>query len=202
MMRKIVLLTIFLLFFIDKANANGKKSLWHLFLYSFMPFTGPKMFWAGPNFLCQTKRWFAFSKIGFCAGTKVFEEALNAVKFWGWLKKFGPTQNILGPVKGQGINFPVQKSKAIVKFNLFLLTQLEFDPFIILKHSRAHKIYKGKSSFWHWLLQGKLGISDALQIMKLVKWIPMLLPLINWNVSRNSLFFHMKSMNVLRSTIQ
>ena len=52
---------------------------------------------------CQTKKLFAFSKIGFCAGTKVFEEALNAVKFLGWLKKFGPAQNILGPVKGQGI---------------------------------------------------------------------------------------------------
>ena len=50
------------------------------------------------NILCQTKRWFAFSKIGFCAGTKVFEEALNAVKFLSWLKKFGPAQNILVPV--------------------------------------------------------------------------------------------------------
>ena len=39
----------------------------------------------------------------FCAGTKGLEEALNAVKFLGWLKKFGPPQNILGPVKGQGI---------------------------------------------------------------------------------------------------
>ena len=38
------------------------------------------------------------------AGTKVFEEALNAVKFLGLLKKFGLAQNILGPVKGQGIN--------------------------------------------------------------------------------------------------
>ena len=56
------------------------------------------------NILCQTKRWFAFSKIVFCAGTKVFEEALNAVKFLGWLKKFGPAQNSLGPVKGQGIS--------------------------------------------------------------------------------------------------
>ena len=54
------------------------------------------------NILCQTKRWFAFSKIGFCAGTKVFEET---VKFLGWLKKFGPAQNILGPVKVQGISF-------------------------------------------------------------------------------------------------
>ena len=58
------------------------------------------------NILCQNKKWFAFSKIGFCAGTKVFEEALNAVKFLGWLKKFGPAQNILGPVKGQGISKP------------------------------------------------------------------------------------------------
>ena len=56
------------------------------------------------NILCWTKRQFAFSKIGFSAGTKVFEEALNAVKVLGWLKKFGPVQNILGPVKGQGIS--------------------------------------------------------------------------------------------------
>ena len=54
------------------------------------------------NILCQTKRWFAFRKIGCCASVKVFEEALNAVKFLGWLKIFGPAQNILRPVKGQG----------------------------------------------------------------------------------------------------
>ena len=29
---------------------------------------------------------------------------LNAVKFWDRLKKFGSAQNILGPVKGQGID--------------------------------------------------------------------------------------------------
>ena len=55
------------------------------------------------NILLQTKRWFAFSKIGFCAGTKVVEEALDAFKFLGWLKNFGPAQNILGPIKWQGI---------------------------------------------------------------------------------------------------
>ena len=44
-------------------------------------------------------------KISFCAGTKVFEEVLDAFKFLGWLKKFGPAQNILGPVKGQGIAY-------------------------------------------------------------------------------------------------
>jgi hypothetical protein len=60
------------------------------------------------NILCQTKRRFAFSKIGFCAGTKVFEEALNAEIFLSWLKKFGLAQNILGPVKGQGISRQVK----------------------------------------------------------------------------------------------
>ena len=56
------------------------------------------------NILCQTKRCFAFSEICFCAGAKVFVEALNAAKFLGWLKKFELAQNMLGPVKGQGIN--------------------------------------------------------------------------------------------------
>ena len=54
------------------------------------------------NILCWTKRQFAFSKIGFSAGTKGFEESLSAVKFLCWLKKFGQAQNILGPVQGQG----------------------------------------------------------------------------------------------------
>ena len=44
------------------------------------------------NFLFDFWKWF-------------FEEALNAVKFLGWLKKkFGLAQNILCPAKGQGIN--------------------------------------------------------------------------------------------------
>ena len=47
--------------------------------------------------------------------TKVFEEALNVVKFLGWLKKFRPAQNILGPVKGQGI-------KLLVWHNLGIMT--------------------------------------------------------------------------------
>ena len=44
-------------------------------------------------------------KLVFVLAQNFFEEALNAVKFLGCLKKFGPAQNILGPVKGQGINF-------------------------------------------------------------------------------------------------
>ena len=40
----------------------------------------------------------------FCVGqnTKVFEEGLNEFKFLGLLKKFGPAQNILKHLKGQG----------------------------------------------------------------------------------------------------
>ena len=80
------------------------------------PFTGPKcfglvqIFCARPKIYLHivTKRCFAFSKIGFCAGTKVFEEALNAVKFLGLLKEFGPAQNILEPIKGQGISMLIK----------------------------------------------------------------------------------------------
>ena len=48
--------------------------------------------------LCQKKDDLHSVKLVFCAGTKVFEEALNEVKF-------GLAKNILGLVKGQGISF-------------------------------------------------------------------------------------------------
>ena len=56
------------------------------------PFTRRKMFGAGLSFLCLTKNLFTYCashkhfvprKMMICAGTKVFETALNAVKFWG-----------------------------------------------------------------------------------------------------------------------
>ena len=72
------------------------------------PFTSPKMFCAGPNFLSQPQNLNAFS-----ASSKTFVLAqkpilLNANhqyvnKCLVWHKKFGPAKNILGPVKGQGI---------------------------------------------------------------------------------------------------
>ena len=34
-------------------------------------------------------------------------EALNAVEFLGWLKRFGPAQKILWPVKGQGSSLQI-----------------------------------------------------------------------------------------------
>ena len=89
------------------------------------PFTGPKMFCAGPNFLSQPKNLTAFS-----ASSKTFVPAqkpilLNANHLFVWHKMFvtatickyifGLAQKFLGPVKGQGItlpNNPRQKSPA------------------------------------------------------------------------------------------
>ena len=77
------------------------------------PFTGRKMFCTSPNFCVELKIYLHIvpvTNIGFCASTKVFEEALNAVKFLYWLKKFGPAQNILQPAKTQGIGDIMQFS--------------------------------------------------------------------------------------------
>ena len=42
-------------------------------------------------------------QIIFWSGTKSFELAQYVNQFLVWNKKFGPAQNVLGPVKGQGI---------------------------------------------------------------------------------------------------
>ena len=47
-------------------------------------------------------------QIIFLSGTKCLWLAQYVNKFLGWLKKFGPAQNILGPVKEQGIS--IQKN--------------------------------------------------------------------------------------------
>jgi hypothetical protein len=60
--------------------------------------------WRSQTFCARQKDDLHSVKFVFCARTKVFEQAVNAVKFLGWLKKFGPAQNFFGPVKGQGIS--------------------------------------------------------------------------------------------------
>ena len=64
--------------------------------------------WQSQTF-CARQKYDLHSVQQFCASTIFFEKALIAVKFLGWLKKFGPAQNILGPVKGQGIRFVVSE---------------------------------------------------------------------------------------------
>ena len=78
------------------------------------PFTCCKMFLCRSKFFVSDQKFiyiFCKSKT-FCDRQKddlhlvklVFVPAQKFLKrqFLGWLKKFGPAQNILGPVKGQG----------------------------------------------------------------------------------------------------
>ena len=81
------------------------------------PFTGPKMFCAGPNILSQPKKLTAFSAASktFVLAQKpillnenhlfVWHKMFVTVKFLVWHKKFGLAQNILGLVRGQGISY-------------------------------------------------------------------------------------------------
>ena len=82
------------------------------FSWNALSFYGSQTFWAGsnflciprndlhivpvPNFLCQTKRWFSYSKFSFCASTKLFGGALKfnsifglASNIWRSKKYFG-----------------------------------------------------------------------------------------------------------------
>ena len=68
------------------------------------------------NILCQTKRWFAFSKIGFCASTKVFEEALKCSQI------FGLAQNIWTSTK----HFEPCKSHYLAKWTVQFIFHIVF----------------------------------------------------------------------------
>ena len=67
------------------------------------PFTGPKMFCADPNFLSQPKNLTAFSPSSKTVVRAQRTILLNANHLFVLQKMFGKAQNILGPVKGQGI---------------------------------------------------------------------------------------------------
>ena len=65
--------------------------------------------------------------LSFYRSQNYFEEALNAFKFLGWLKKFGPTQNIFGPVKGQFLQFcSIHKYTCQITIPSILLVNSEF----------------------------------------------------------------------------
>ena len=53
--------------------------------------------------LCRHKKQFYWVHIIFLSGTKCLRLPQYVNKFLVWHKKFGPAQNILWPVKGQGI---------------------------------------------------------------------------------------------------
>ena len=73
-----------------------------------------QIFWASPEIwlhlvplqklLRRHKKQFYWMQIIFLSGTKCLRLPQYVNKFLVWHKKFGPAQNILGPVKGQGIS--------------------------------------------------------------------------------------------------
>ena len=77
-------------------------------------FVSIQIFWASPNFwlhlvplqklLCRHKNKFYWMQIIFLSGTKCLWLPQYVNKFLVGYKKFRPAQNILGPVKGQGIS--------------------------------------------------------------------------------------------------
>ena len=90
-----------------------KEMIWALDLCPCCPFTGYKMFCAGPKIwlhlvplqklLCRHKNQFYWMQIIFLSDTKCLWLPQYVNRFLVWHKKFGPAQHILGPVKGQGI---------------------------------------------------------------------------------------------------
>ena len=78
-------------------------------------FVPVQIFWASPKIwlrlvplqklLCRHKNQFYWMQIIFLSGTKFLWLPQYVNEFLVWLKKFGPAQNILVPVKGQGIYF-------------------------------------------------------------------------------------------------
>ena len=79
-------------------------------------FVPVQIFWVSPKFwlhlvplqkvLCRHKNQFYWMQIIFLCGTKFLWLAQYVDKFLVRHKKFGPEQNILGPVKGQSISAP------------------------------------------------------------------------------------------------
>ena len=77
------------------------------------------------NLLCRHKNQFYRMQIIFLSATKCLWQPQYVNKFLVWHKKFGPGQNILGPVKGQGIRYrlryPILTNKYFFQFwNLIL----------------------------------------------------------------------------------
>ena len=103
--------------------------------------TGPKMFWAGSNILCQIKSWSAFSatpkkfvpglKLNanhllvwhtlFGTGIKILGLAQYLDKFWSDSKNLDYlAQTTLGPVEGQGISLLLQTNILIISTSAYV----------------------------------------------------------------------------------
>ena len=99
-------------------------------------FVPVQIFWASPKIwlhlvplqklLCRHKKQFYWMQIIFLSGTKCLWLPQNVNRFLVRHKKFGPAQNILWPVKGQGMRHWKQQC-----LNLSLFELLKFWIFLI-----------------------------------------------------------------------
>ena len=100
-------------------KTNTAKTMTHRKFLSPLscPSTGPKIFCAGTNFLRWKKNWIESSaapksfipaqKLNLSNGNHLLvcqKKFGAAIIRKSWHKKFGPAQNILGPVEGRGTN--------------------------------------------------------------------------------------------------
>ena len=80
---------------------NSSQDLVYMYIYMK---TKALSFYRSQNVLCRHKNQFYWMQIIFLSDTKCLWLPQYVDKFLVWLKKFGLAQNILGPVKGQGIS--------------------------------------------------------------------------------------------------
>ena len=98
-------------------RSQNRRMTWAFFLTNvctLQSFVLVQIFWASPkiwlhlvpfqNLLCQHKNQSYWMQIILLSGTKCLWLPQYVNKFLVWHKRCGPAQNILGPVKGQGIS--------------------------------------------------------------------------------------------------
>ena len=105
-----------------------------LSFYNFQKVFGGSKYYNSHFFCSSPKMIVAFSKFNFSTGAKILD------LFLVWPKKFGPAQNILGPVEGQGIRlkynafYPEKSCVCYAKngrsSNIYLFTFCEGGPFL------------------------------------------------------------------------
>ena len=112
-------------------------------------FVSVQFFWASPKFwlhlvphqnlLCRHKNRFYWMQIIFLSGTKYLWLPQYVNKFLVWHKKFGLAQNILGPVKGQGIRRPQTFGETGRFFTIFV---------IFIENQNLPRPSAGSKIFW------------------------------------------------------
>ena len=120
-----------------------------------------QIFWASPKIwlhlvplqklLCRHKNQFYWMQIIFLSSTKCLRLPQYENKFLVWHKKFGPAQNILGPLKGQGIRIALWFDK--------IFKSVENFPILVRQNGSARR------SCRTWKLDGKI------RLFTIVPWL-------------------------------